>query len=91
MEYASNGTLKDLLDSDKRPKTEKEILRVFTMICLALFHTHKKHVIHFDLKPANILIGSDNLIKFADFGLSKKVDSTKASISKAELRTSLLY
>ena len=48
--------------------------------CLQLFQiiaiesVHKLNYIHRDLKPDNILIGSDGHIKLSDFGLCKKTD-----------------
>ena len=34
-------------------------------------YCHKKNVLHRDLKPQNLLISKDNIVKIADFGLSK--------------------
>lgn len=38
---------------------------------LAIEHLHKHNVIYRDLKPENVLIGTDGYIKITDFGLSK--------------------
>ncbi len=35
---------------------EMQVLRIFTMICIPLFHIHSKKIIHCDLKPENIIM-----------------------------------
>ena len=35
---------------------EKQVVRIFTMICIPLFHIHSKKMIHCDLKPENIIM-----------------------------------
>ena len=35
-------------------------------------HIHSSGVIHFDIKPANILISSSGSLKIADFGLASR-------------------
>ncbi len=37
----------------------------------ALTHAHEKSIAHRDVKPANVLVSSDGIIKLADFGISK--------------------
>ncbi len=40
-------------------------------ICEALHYAHERGIIHRDIKPSNILIGTDDMVKVADFGLAK--------------------
>ncbi len=47
-------------------------------IILALEHLHSFGIIYRDLKPENVLIGSDGHIRLTDFGLSK-IDMTEGS------------
>jgi formylglycine-generating enzyme len=46
---------------------------------LKVLHRHK--VAHRDLKPSNVLLSTGGEVKLADFGLSKKVGTTDASIT----------
>lgn len=40
-------------------------------LCLSLSYLHNKNIIHRDLKPSNVLIDKNNILKLADFGISK--------------------
>ena len=40
-------------------------------ICNAIDHAHRQGVIHRDLRPANVLIGDNDMLKVADFGTSR--------------------
>eukprot|EP00633_Aureoumbra_lagunensis_P003111 CAMPEP_0197288074 /NCGR_PEP_ID=MMETSP0890-20130614/4979_1 /TAXON_ID=44058 ORGANISM="Aureoumbra lagunensis, Strain CCMP1510" /NCGR_SAMPLE_ID=MMETSP0890 /ASSEMBLY_ACC=CAM_ASM_000533 /LENGTH=621 /DNA_ID=CAMNT_0042758471 /DNA_START=442 /DNA_END=2307 /DNA_ORIENTATION=- len=42
-------------------------------VALALAYLHTEHLIHHDLKPANILLNSDFVARVSDFGLSQLV------------------
>src|SRR5574338_718309 len=40
-------------------------------ICNAVDHAHHQGVIHRDLRPANVLVGENDMLKVADFGTSR--------------------
>ena len=55
MEKCNNSLGNIIKDYKEDFIPEKKVLRIFTMICIPLFHMHLKKMIHRDLKPDNIL------------------------------------
>jgi serine/threonine-protein kinase len=49
----------------------RDRLRLFCTLCEAVQYAHQRGVVRRDLKPANILIGSDVVLKVLDFGVAK--------------------
>ncbi|KRH92523.1 Protein kinase PCTAIRE [Pseudoloma neurophilia] len=77
--------LRKLLDSYK--STGKKLTFDFKQnlsrqILEGVLFLHKKQIFHRDLKPQNILITNNNVIKLADFGLSRKVHLPLRSLTK---------
>lgn len=70
--YYQNGSLKDLIKS--RQLSMREIIRFSIQICTGLHNIHSKGLIHFDIKPDNILLSDRNEALVSDFGLAKNVD-----------------
>jgi predicted ribosomally synthesized peptide with SipW-like signal peptide len=62
-------TLSDLLDNDHPDMAE--LLRIFNDICQAVAFAHDRRVIHRDLKPGNVMVGSYNEVQVMDWGLAK--------------------
>eukprot|EP01063_Lacrimia_lanifica_P027531 TRINITY_DN3877_c2_g1_i1.p1 TRINITY_DN3877_c2_g1~~TRINITY_DN3877_c2_g1_i1.p1 ORF type:complete len:466 (+),score=194.32 TRINITY_DN3877_c2_g1_i1:75-1472(+) len=78
MEYVQNGDLCKLVEGSKSRGlwSENKCLDWFIQICLSVHHTGKKHILHRDLKTQNILITQDNVLKLADFGISRSLGNT---------------
>jgi serine/threonine protein kinase len=56
------------------PLPPAQAVRIFSAVCQAVAQSHAVGVIHRDIKPHNILIGSDDVPRLADFGLAKLND-----------------
>ena len=70
MEYVTGGNLATLI-AHKIPLALHERVRILTEICRGLAALHALHVIHHDLKPANILLTARREAKVSDFGISR--------------------
>ena len=70
MEYASNGSLKNIIDNFG-PFNENLIKIYLKQIIEGLKYLHNQGIIHRDIKCANLLM-NNNKILIADFGTSKK-------------------
>src|SRR5207302_9615337 len=56
VEYAPNGSLRDLLQGHHpHPLPVEDAFKILTQIGQALSYVHQKNIIHRDLKPENIL------------------------------------
>ncbi len=74
MEYIDGTTLQEYISKNK-PIHWKVARNIAIQIGMALEHAHTNGIIHRDIKPHNILITKDNVIKVADFGIASAVSS----------------
>jgi len=70
MEYVRGTNLKLLLQGDQ-PLSLQFVLDIVSQVADALDYAHSNRVIHRDVKPANILITSENRVKITDFGIAR--------------------
>lgn len=70
MEYIHGQTLKEYIQS-KGKLDPMETINIAKQISYALEHAHKNGVVHRDIKPHNIMITDDKIIKVADFGIAR--------------------
>ena len=63
--------LKKFLDINNGPLTPELVKSYLFQILIAINFCHSKRILHRDLKPQNLLIDKDGIIKVADFGLAR--------------------
>lgn len=74
MELAGGITLKEYIKK-KGYLSPQETVDVSIQIASAISHAHNHHIIHRDIKPQNILISEDGMIKVTDFGIAKAANT----------------
>lgn len=75
MEYVEGKTLKQVIE-EEGPFDAKTVLELGVQMVSALKHAHQKKIIHRDIKPQNILMTPEGVLKVTDFGIAKAVDSS---------------
>lgn len=74
MEYMRGRTLKDII-TEKGSLPEPVAGQIAIRILSALQHAHDNGIIHRDIKPQNILINAEGMVKVADFGIARVAGS----------------
>jgi len=77
MEYCEGGDLHNKINSTKNdPYNEDQIINWFFQITSALKHVHDNKILHRDLKPMNIFMTGDGVLKLGDFGVARVLSNT---------------
>jgi serine/threonine-protein kinase len=70
MEYVQGETLENIIAAQGALDLNRA-LDFSCQICNAVDHAHRQGVIHRDLRPANVLVSGNDMLKVADFGTSR--------------------
>lgn len=82
MEYIDRGSLRNILDSREQVLSEDQISCVISDLLNGLKKIHNDfHLLHRDIKAANLLLNSKGNIKIGDFGVSRQFDRGKSTSS----------
>jgi serine/threonine protein kinase/beta-lactam-binding protein with PASTA domain len=78
MEYVDGQNLREILSSRMILRPDLAA-RIALQVASALEHARRNGLMHRDVKPENILITTDGIVKVADFGLSRALAESKAT------------
>jgi len=81
-EYVPGPTLDERL-REQCPLPENEALWVASQICEALQHMHDRGYVHYDLKPANVILCPDGTIRLIDLGTAHAAQMNGFTLSGA--------
>jgi serine/threonine protein kinase len=70
MEYIRGENLAQLI-ARRAPLTIDDRVRIMADVCAGLSFAHAAQIIHRDVKPANIMLTRDGVVKVLDFGIAR--------------------
>lgn len=83
MEYVEGHTVHELL-TDGQPVPINEAVEITTGILNALAYSHKRGLVHRDIKPGNVMLTNDGKIKVMDFGIARALEDSGATMTKTD-------
>ena len=76
MEYVEGKTLKSLIKK-RGALTLPEVIDIMQQLTSAISCAHDSNIIHRDIKPQNVLIKEDGIVKITDFGIAMALNSNE--------------
>lgn len=86
MEYVEGITLKNYM-TRKEILSFREIMSYTEQILHALEHAHQKGIVHRDIKPQNIMLLKNGIIKVMDFGIAKLPNAETVTMTDKAIGT----
>lgn len=88
MEYIDGPSFEDILQKKGKMPWE-DAIDAGIQVCSALKHAHDHGIIHRDIKPTNLLINKEGMVKLLDFGVARifaerQLTQTNAVVGTAE-------
>ncbi len=90
MEMVAGRTLREVLREHTRLDLD-QALGVMEGLLTALAAAHGAGIVHRDVKPENVLIADSGLVKVADFGLARAIESSTHTVADGTLIGTVAY
>src|ERR1700682_3994413 len=74
LEFVRGKSLRDSLNAGPIPLPQ--VFAVMHGVLQALDYAHKHAIVHRDMKPENVLLSDDGMVKVADFGIARLTDDS---------------
>jgi serine/threonine-protein kinase len=75
MEFVDGKSCAELL-RDRGPLPPRQAVDILTQACRGLDYAHRNGVVHRDVKPGNLMVNVDGVVKLADFGIAKAAEQS---------------
>ncbi len=79
-EFIDGCTLKEFI-TDNALRFSEVGAMIMVQVCRALAHAHGLGVLHRDVKPENIMIRNDGMVKLTDFGIAQMIDLRRMTVT----------
>jgi serine/threonine protein kinase len=86
MEYVAGETLAELV-ARRGPLPPQEVAELGVQACRALAAAHEAGLVHRDVKPQNLLLRNDGVLKLGDFGVAVGLEGTRLTMAGTVLGT----
>lgn len=83
MEYVKGQTLRDIIKANG-PLSQRDAEQVMLGVLSALEYSHRMGIIHRDIKPGNIMISEQGIVKVMDFGIARALDDSAATMTQSQ-------
>lgn len=83
MEYVKGQTLRDILKANGA-LSQRDSEQVMLGVLNALDYSHRMGIIHRDIKPGNIMISDQGIVKVMDFGIARALDDSAATMTQSQ-------
>jgi eukaryotic-like serine/threonine-protein kinase len=84
MEYVDGDTLRELLNRDG-PPPPRRAMQIVADICAALDFSHRRGIVHRDVRPATVMVTRAGAVKVMDFGVTRAGSDGQAPVTAAAI------
>lgn len=84
MEYVEGSTLKEII-AQHGPLPISQVIDYSIQICYGMAQAHNQQIVHKDIKPHNIMIDRNHVVKVTDFGIAQAMNNLTMTHNKGIL------